>query len=92
MESLIKLADPSFSLRPGSSFAEIDKELVLGLLRAVGGVCDGVLKAERMGQRSIVEGLRGRLREAGGVLAGHSVRQERELREEAAEAGEGDMF
>ena len=45
MESLIKLVDPSFSLAPGIRFDEIDKNLVLNLLRGVGGVCNSILTA-----------------------------------------------
>jgi hypothetical protein len=50
MESLIKLADPDFMMAGGQgsmTFSDIDKDLVLDLLRAVGGVCSQILKAER---------------------------------------------
>lgn len=71
MESLIKLADPNFTLAPGMMFADIDKELVLGLLRAVGSVVDGVLRA---GDEKTALTLRGRLEGATSVLEGVEVR------------------
>ena len=79
MESLIKLADPDFTIHSdnggvgtgkGSAFADVDKDLVLGLLRAVGAVCDGVLKAERRADVSGVVELRKRLAMGRGVLEG----------------------
>ena len=66
MESLIKLADPNFSLAPGIKFEEIDKNLVLQLLGAVGGVCNDILRAS--GRQSQDDGkvrvLRQRLHDA----------------------------
>ena len=79
MESLIKLADPDFTIHgggndgttgKGSAFADVDKDLVLGLLRAVGAVCDGVLKAERRADMDGVRELRRRLARGRGVLEG----------------------
>lgn len=89
MESLIKLADPAFTLAPGMTFADIDKELVLNLLRAVGSVVDGVLRAEA-GQtgtnkeeaQRVVQMLRGRLEGATVILEGIEVKESGErLRE-----------
>ena len=81
MESLIKLADPSFSLAPGMRFDEIDKNLVLGLLGAVGGVCNSILRASvqsgtrtpevgRQQRDEMVGRLRRRLEGAAHVLEG----------------------
>lgn len=79
MESLIKLADPSFSLAPGIRFDEVDKNLVLGLLGAVGGVCNNILTASiqsgspAMGKKVAEERvatLRRRLEAAAHVLEG----------------------
>jgi len=81
MESLIKLADPSFALAPGIRFEEVDKHLVLGLLGAVGGVCNGVLRASvqsgspAMGKaqaEQLVYMLRTRLEEATNILEGQN--------------------
>ncbi|KPI35772.1 uncharacterized protein AB675_11134 [Cyphellophora attinorum] len=82
MESLIKLADPDFVVdtqgnqqgRRGT-FAEVDKALVLALLREVGTVCNGVLQAERKRDGTAVKGLRRRLDEARGVLEGRMYRK-----------------
>lgn len=95
MESLIKLADPDFSIfapsehhnsnaaarKGGGAFADIDKDLVLALLREVGSVCSGVLKEERRGEEEAVRRLRGRLEGARVVLEGR--------RSAAGEAGGG---
>lgn len=79
MESLIKLADPSFSLAPGIRFDEVDKNLVLGLLGAVGGVCNSILTASiqsgspAMGKKvaeETVGRLRQRLEAAAHILEG----------------------
>ncbi|KAK5091182.1 hypothetical protein LTR05_001362 [Lithohypha guttulata] len=79
MESLIKLADPSFTLAPGIRFDEVDKNLVLGLLGAVGGVCNSVLTASiqsgspamgRIQAGETVDKLRRRLEAAAHVLEG----------------------
>lgn len=84
MESLIKLTDPSFTLAPGIRFEEADKTLVLSLLGAVGGVCNGVLRAgmqsgsPAMGKTQAeqhVYMLRTRLEEATAILKG----QDREV-------------
>ncbi|RMZ77349.1 hypothetical protein DV737_g4412, partial [Chaetothyriales sp. CBS 132003] len=75
MESLIKLADPDFRVQAsGVKFADIDKDLVLSLLRAVGGVCDGVLKAERAGRPDEVTALRSQLDWGRRVLEGEGGR------------------
>ena len=97
MESLIKLADPDFTVGPPPSrsgqsrsrgdsngsivveprngtFADIDKDLVLALLREVGQVCSGVLKAEKRRDGREVKELRRRLDEARGLLEGGSQR------------------
>lgn len=80
MESLIKLADPHFSLTPGTRFADLDKDLVLELLRSVGAVCNSVLLADAHSKGNehlesakaleAVEHLRGRLDGARKVLDG----------------------
>lgn len=79
MESLIKLADPSFTLAPGIRFEEVDKNLVLGLLGAVGGVCNDILRASvqsgspslgRLQTEEMVHRLRQRLEGAAYVLEG----------------------
>lgn len=71
MESLIKLADPDFQVTgTGNTFAEVDKELVLNLLRAVGGVCSDVLRGQREGGVREVKVLRRRLDEGRRVLEG----------------------
>ncbi|KAI1616258.1 hypothetical protein EDD36DRAFT_428787 [Exophiala viscosa] len=75
MESLIKLADPDFSITEGQgseTFSHIDKDLVLDLLRAVGGVCDQILKAESQHEVRAVKVLRRRLDESKRVLEGHN--------------------
>jgi hypothetical protein len=51
-------------------FAEVDKELVLALLREVGQVCNGVLKGEKRRDVQLVKGLRRRLDVARRVLDG----------------------
>jgi len=69
MESLIKLADPDFKVPSGTTaFADIDKDLVLNLLRAVGSVCDVILKAEKKGEARATKALRRRLEDARSVL------------------------
>ncbi len=71
MESLIKLADPDFMVSgEGNMFAEVDKELVLSLLRGVGSVCNGVLTANGSGEMRDVKVLRRRLDEARRILEG----------------------
>lgn len=79
MESLIKLADPSFTLAPGIKFEEVDKHLVLGLLGAVGGVCNSILTASvqsgspslgKTQAEQLVYMLRTRLEEATTTLEG----------------------
>lgn len=73
MESLIKLANPSFSLAPGIRFNEVDKGLVLDLLSAVGGVCNEILTAGGRGgdPEETVERLRRRLEGANHILQGY---------------------
>ncbi|RMZ84404.1 hypothetical protein DV738_g650, partial [Chaetothyriales sp. CBS 135597] len=76
MESLIKLADPDFRVQAlGVKFADIDKDLVLSLLRAVGTVCDGVLKADKAGRQDQVDALRGQLEWGRRVLEGEGLPQ-----------------
>ncbi|RVX70276.1 hypothetical protein B0A52_05609 [Exophiala mesophila] len=73
MESLIKLADPDFGTREMQGpmrFSEVDKDLVLDLLRAVGGVCNNILKAERKQEVRTVKVLRRRLDESRKLLEG----------------------
>ena len=49
MASLITLADPSYQHRQGGEpFADVDKDLVLALLRSVGAVCSSVLRSEEV--------------------------------------------
>ena len=71
MESLIKLADPDFKVtEEGSVFADVDKDLVLKLLRGVGSVCNGVLTANGFGEVRQAKVLRRRLDHARRVLDG----------------------
>lgn len=72
MESLIKLANPGFSLAPGIRFSEVDKSLVLELLGAVGGVCDEILTAGTRGWEAedVVGRMRHRLQGARDILQG----------------------
>lgn len=73
MESLIKLANPDFSLAPGIRFSEVDKHLVLDLLGAVGSVCNEILTAggRRGHPEEVVESMRGRLEVARDTLYGY---------------------
>lgn len=51
MASLITLADPSFTIPAGpGAFADVDKDLVIALLRAVGATCSGILKTDQRGE------------------------------------------
>lgn len=75
MASLITLADPSFRMPsplPGqsSAFSDMDKELVIALLRAVGATCSGILSNERDGEHYEAKVARRRLDAARGVLEG----------------------
>ena len=75
MESLIKLADPDFKVGvgPGAvTFADKDKDLVLDLLRAVGGVCNEILKTERRQEVRAAKVLRRRLDESRKLLEGRA--------------------
>ncbi|KIW67099.1 hypothetical protein PV04_06372 [Phialophora macrospora] len=75
MESLIKLADPEFKvgIGPGSvTFSDVDKDLVLDLLRAVGGVCNEILKSERKQEIRAAKVLRRRLDESRKLLEGRA--------------------
>lgn len=75
MESLIKLADPEFKIVDGQgsvTFTDIDKDLVLELLRAVGGVCNQILKAERQHEIHAAKILRRRLDASRTLLEGQS--------------------
>ncbi|ETN41324.1 uncharacterized protein HMPREF1541_03259 [Cyphellophora europaea CBS 101466] len=70
-----KVSSPALSMRSGV-FAEVDKELVLALLREVGQVCNGVLKAEKRRQGDQVKALRERLDAARQVLEGNNEQQQ----------------
>ncbi|KIW85817.1 hypothetical protein Z517_01209 [Fonsecaea pedrosoi CBS 271.37] len=75
MESLIKLADPEFRVGdgPGSvTFSNVDKDLVLDLLRAVGGVCNEILRSERKHEVHAAKVLRRRLDESRKLLEGRA--------------------
>ncbi|KIW31879.1 uncharacterized protein PV07_03468 [Cladophialophora immunda] len=75
MESLIKLADPEFKVGegPGSvTFSSVDKDLVLDLLRAVGGVCNEILRSERKHEVRAAKVLRRRLDESRKLLEGRA--------------------
>ncbi|KIW95122.1 uncharacterized protein Z519_03706 [Cladophialophora bantiana CBS 173.52] len=75
MESLIKLADPEFRVGegPGSvTFSNVDKDLVLDLLRAVGGVCNEILRSERKHEVRAAKVLRRRLDESRKLLEGRT--------------------
>lgn len=75
MESLIKLADPEFKVGvgPGAvTFSGVDKDLVLDLLRAVGGVCNEILKSERRQELRAAKVLRRRLDESRKLLEGRA--------------------
>ena len=87
MESLIKLADPSFTLAPGIRFEEVDKNLVLGLLGAVGGVCNNILRASvqsgspalgKTNAETLVHMLRSRIDDATAILEGREDEQPQE--------------
>ena len=75
MESLIKLADPEFKVgaRLGLiRFSDTDKDLVLDLLRAVGGVCNEILKSESRQEVRAVRVLRRQLDESRKLLEGRA--------------------
>lgn len=75
MESLIKLADPDFRIADGQefvTFSDVDKDLVLDLLRAVGGVCSQILKAEQKSEVRAARVLRRRLDGSRRFLEGQS--------------------
>jgi hypothetical protein len=75
MESLVKLVEPDFKVRTagtGPAFSDVDKDLVLDLLRAVGGVCNEILKAEGRGEIRAVKVLRRRLDESRRLLEGRN--------------------
>ncbi|KEF56356.1 uncharacterized protein A1O9_07937 [Exophiala aquamarina CBS 119918] len=73
MESLIKLADPDFQVggdQGSMTFSDVDKDLVLDLLRAVGGVCNQILQSENKQEVRAVKVLRRRLDESRQLLEG----------------------
>lgn len=73
MESLIKLADPDFQVggdQRSITFSDVDKDLVLDLLRAVGGVCNQILQSENKQEVRAVKVLRRRLDESRKLLEG----------------------
>ncbi|KIW13289.1 hypothetical protein PV08_08477 [Exophiala spinifera] len=75
MESLIKLAHPDFTIADGqrsTSFADVDKDLVLDLLRAVGGICNQILEAEKQHEMHAAKVLRRRLDASRRLLEGQS--------------------
>lgn len=75
MESLIKLADPDFRVGAATgsvTFADTDKDLVLDLLRAVGGVCNQILKSEKKQELRAAKVLRRRLDESRKLLEGRA--------------------
>ena len=76
MESLIKLADPEFKVADSQqgpvTFSDVDKDLVLDLLRAVGGVCNQILKCERKQEVRGARVLRRRLDESRKLLDGQT--------------------
>ena len=77
MESLIKLADPDFKVSgEGNVFADVDKDLVLKLLRGVGSVCNNVLTANSSGEVREVKVLRRRLDQARRILEGEDDEEE----------------
>lgn len=76
MESLVKLSDPDFKIADGQgfvTFSNVDKGLVLDLLRAVGGVCNEILKAEITHEVRAVKVLRRRLDESRKLLEDHTM-------------------
>jgi hypothetical protein len=73
MASLITLADPTFQMpTTPNTFAEVDKGLVISLLKAVGGVCNAILKSEARGDAYEAREWRRRLDDARRVLAGQA--------------------
>lgn len=78
MASLITLADPTFRHRSADSangaskdmFTNVDKDLVLALLRSVGAVCGKILTTDRRGEVYESRVLRRRLDAARKLLAG----------------------
>lgn len=75
MESLVKLADPEFTIANGQksmTFTDVDKDLVLDLLRAVGGLCNQILKAEEQHETHAAKVLRRRLDASRRLLEGQS--------------------
>lgn len=80
MRSLITLADPRFQLptMPGqaSAFDDVDKELVVALLRAVGATCASVITKKQLGEDSEVKAARLRMEAARNVLEGYLAVEE----------------
>ncbi|KAL6251338.1 hypothetical protein RBB50_001546 [Rhinocladiella similis] len=75
MESLVKLADPDFTVvdeQRSTTFTDVDKDLVLDLLRAVGGICNQILKAEKRHEVHAAKVLRRRLDASRRLLEGQS--------------------
>ena len=73
MESLIKLAEPDFQVggdQGSMTFSDVDKDLVLDLLRAVGSVCNQILQSENKQEVRAVKVLRRRLDESRKLLEG----------------------
>lgn len=82
MESLIKLADPTFTMSAHATFDEVDTELVLGLLRAVGGVSEEILKSKGKADWEFIGELRTRLDRARSVLVFGDVIDDQDIEDE----------
>lgn len=71
----MKLADPDFTVvdeQRSTTFTDVDKDLVLDLLRAVGGICNQILKAEKRHEVHAAKVLRRRLDASRRLLEGQS--------------------
>lgn len=96
MASLITLADPTFRMtapapRENSAFSDVDKELVIALLRAVGATCSGILTCEREGEFYEAKVARRRLDAARQVLEGILGFEEEEGEEEEEQEEEEEL-
>ena len=74
MEALIKLANPDYdshgASERGEKFTEVDKDLVVDLLRATGAAIDGIRRAQKDGEHYKVKVYRRALDEGRAVLEG----------------------
>ncbi|ERF74640.1 hypothetical protein EPUS_00770 [Endocarpon pusillum Z07020] len=68
VSALITLANPDF--KPTRSFSELDKELVISVLRSVGGVCEGIDASDSRGEVQETRVWRRRLDTARRLLEG----------------------